>query len=156
MFIDIIAVLILGCLGLAILVYGLLMVKKGLSSKNWPVVSGKVVRAEVIRTRNSFDKDDRKKYFRPIIAYRYEIKEKEYESKFIIPNEGTKSYSNMTAAENLLKDYPLDSSVEVRYNPGDHSDACLVAGVSTFSLVLSAAGAALLLISFIGLVSILA
>ena len=120
--------LIQGFMGVAA-IYGVIKVrKKGIESKKWPTVEGKIVSSRVAREEDS----DGVSYGADI-SYSYNIEGSEYTSRtfhvgdFIIIGSGGLKGS----VERKVAKYPMWKTVEVFYNPDDRAQAVLEPGVPT-------------------------
>lgn len=113
--------------GVFILVAGIRNRKKAEESAAWPSVQGKIIRSW-IKTQESEDDDGFKTITHfPNWEYEYAASGTAYTSG-TIGFGGTRGYHREAEAEDALNQYPLNSTVQVFYNPSNPEEAVLVTG----------------------------
>jgi hypothetical protein len=105
----------------------------------WPAVSGTVVRSEVHEERDNTG-GVRSTSYRPIVEYAYRVGADEHRSAQIrlnVAKSGAKAWADSVTAK-----YPQGSTVKVRFDPGNPSNAALENPGSTSWYLLALAAAA--------------
>ncbi len=90
------------------------------SSKSWPSVSGTITRSE-IETRAEWDSKKKKtiKTYIPHINYTFYVKDREFRGTRV--SFGDYTSNSRMAVRVLIRDYPINKTVQVYYNPQDPS-----------------------------------
>lgn len=110
-------ILSLTCLGgIAITIWGWLILRSSQKIKNWPCVEGVIEESEP-----SSEHDD----LLPHIVYCYEVDGQALSSNFVFPS-GTQPLPEFTQA--YLKKYPVAAKVQVFYNPQQAEQSTLEPG----------------------------
>ncbi|PTL81195.1 DUF3592 domain-containing protein [Vitiosangium sp. GDMCC 1.1324] len=143
-------------LGLVMLLFGGMLVFGGAraiyrawASERWPVAKGSVLSSsvETLRSRRSVT-------FRPHVRYSYEVGSGHYTSD-IIAFAATDT-GNMEEAREYVGRFPAGSTVELHYEPGDPSVACLDCGRAGLpDYAVTVGGGALVLFAVSGLLELL-
>jgi hypothetical protein len=86
----------------------------GLSTKNWPTVTGRVLSSEIL-IRDNFLEPSKGKFFYPAISYEFRVGTKNYRSKrlgnFLVFS-GDKQF-----AENMVTRFGQNHQVKIYYHP---------------------------------------
>ena len=104
----------------------------GWESKNWPTVEGVVTSSRIdapSQSQSSSTKVASVSYI-PYVFYTYFIRNQEYEGFEIIS--GGYSFDNRAEAEEVLKRYPINESVQVYVHPEKNKKSVLETGTSGF------------------------
>ena len=122
-------------IGIFIMIAGIRNRKKAEESTSWPSVQGMVTNAWV-ETQEHEDEDGSKTITHfPRWEYEFAVSGKTYSSQNISFS-GTGGSRRETVARDGLKQYPLNSEVQVFYNPSNPEEAVLVPGTQgTMALV---------------------
>ena len=106
--------------GVALLFYGVGLVRDARACARWPTVQGRVLSAEAQVVNRQKDKST----YAPNVSYRYEVDGKEYESSrlTIVP----RNYSSRQWVNEILASYPVGGTVRVFYDPKDPGNCLLV------------------------------
>lgn len=99
--------------------------------RNWPVASGVILNAEVIRISRSGSSPS----FKPSVSYKYQVNGKEFTGKRV--SNVSRTYGNSADAEAVIADYTQSRQVSVYYNPQNPQDSVLKhqsGGISYFML----------------------
>jgi hypothetical protein len=113
-------VLFFGGLGIFLIVHSQVNKRKAQLSRNWPVAKGIITEAKIHMTEND---DDQVKYF-PTVRYTYQVGGQAYEGKLINFGSAREFNSHQKAAE-YLAEFPIDTEVNVFYNPEKPGEAVL-------------------------------
>jgi hypothetical protein len=97
--------------------------RRALASRKWPATTGTVVSIDML-----VEQTVREPLYVPKIRYRYCVNGVQYEGDALKDAPQRKFYSE-SAANALLHDYPVDSSITVFYDPQRPGDSLLVPGV---------------------------
>ena len=115
-------------LGLAILVAGLLLMRKrlimGLRSQSWPATNGVVISAERVFSGTSVE--DGEPTYNVKVEYSYMVDGREYHGDLIEPLPSLKSVEQ---AARVVDRYPPGAEVEIFFDPADPSQSLLVQGL---------------------------
>lgn len=124
---------------LVVFLMGRALTKQTRAMKKWPTTAGRIVRSEVITTvqHHSRPSSARGNYdvtmYHPRIVYSYEVGGDSFEGDDI----GWSTSANKpSVAEKQVKRYPLQSQVQVFYNPDDPAEATLSPAGSVIALIL--------------------
>jgi len=128
--------------GLMFYFFGLPPLKYAFESGSWPMTSGTITKSEV----ESWMKDGKSQYA-AVIKYRYQLEGKEYFSYNIGVNNSSGN-NNMSAAKEIVQDYPVGKVVDVFYDPELPDSAALIPGVRAGDVALAGG---MLLFAIIGL-----
>lgn len=109
--------------GLGLIVLGAVRYREGKASNGWTEVPAKVQSADMGRTKN---KTAGSRYHAHI-TYTYEVQGVSYTSR-LVGLAGQESGSE-SHAQNLLKQYPVGSTVKAYYDPAMPEKAVLIRGV---------------------------
>ena len=106
--------------GVAILIYGIGLVRDARTCASWPSVEGRIVSAEpqvVAREK------DRRTYA-PNVTYTYQVGGRNYESSrlTLVP----RNYSTLSSVQSVLAAYPAGNTVKVFHDPADAANCVLV------------------------------
>jgi hypothetical protein len=135
---------------LVMMLVGRLLSKQARAMRKWPRTAGRIVRSEVDTTmqrhsRPNMARDyDVKMYFARIV-YAYEVGGNSFEGDDIGWSVGADKPS---VAEKYVRRYPLQSSVQVFYNPDDPTQSTLAPSGTVFALVLWLIAAAVAFAAF--------
>ena len=116
--------------------------KYAYESESWPSTSGTVTKSEV----DSWMKDGKSQYA-AVIKYTYQVEGKEYISYNIGVNNSSAN-NNMSAAKDLVQEYPVGKTVDVFYDPELPDAAALKPGVRAGDIAIAGG---MLLFAIIGL-----
>lgn len=140
-------------MGVTWLVFTLNGMKLAEESAAWSSTTGTIVKTWMERDEQSDPDGQTEIYFKPHVQYSYDAPGGRYTSQRVdfgaIP-----SFNSSSRAEDYLDQYPLDSEIEVFYDPDDPGEAVLVreATGSTWSMIGSTA---LIIFSVVGWVGAL-
>jgi len=109
---------------LAWFIYSAIGFTKGLSTLGWPETQGKVITCYVKRVPSS--KGPSK--FQPVISYSYEINSVEYVSDRY---SSTMARGSSLWASEVISQHPVNSSIQVFYNPKNPKDSVLNPGLQS-------------------------
>lgn len=117
------------------------------ATNSWPCVKGKILDSKIMKIKDTSGADGATIY-RAKVHYSYSIDGKEYFSYNLKRGKiGSSSYnpqfdsSKRSSAENKIARYPINSMVDVFYNPSNYNEAILVRGFKLreyFSILLVA------------------
>jgi hypothetical protein len=122
--------------------FGLPPLKYAYESKSWPTTSGTITKSEV----DSWMKDGESRYG-AVIKYTYQVEGKQYDS-YKIGVSASSSNNNMSAAKDLVQEYPVGKTVDVFYDPEVPDSAALKPGVRAGDIAIAGG---MLLFSILGL-----
>ena len=90
------------------------------ASKSWPSVSGTITRSE-IETRAEWDSKKKKtiKTYIPHVNYTFQVKDRTFTGTRV--SFGDYRSNSRMAVRALIRDYPINKTVKVYYNPQDPS-----------------------------------
>lgn len=138
-----IAFIAIGVAMLCLWCYGALNIYPVLASRQWPSVTGKIIRSAVERSPGTYRTSAPSKT--AVIAYRYRTDGKVYSSDRVLWGNTTYHFG-FNEPEQLKRRYPVGKTVSVYYNPADPAQAVLerrarvldsgLVGFSSFVLLL--------------------
>jgi hypothetical protein len=110
--------------GLAVLIYGIGLVRDARACAHWPKVEGRVTSAEA----QVVAKEKNKTTYAPNVAYTYVVDGKRYESSrlTLVP----RNYVGLQQVQAVLAAYPVHGTVSVFYDPRDPAN-CVLVSVAT-------------------------
>lgn len=126
-------------------VYGKPLLDQAKASESWPTVAGQVLTSELDSHRS-----DGKTMYKPLVVYRYDVDDEEFESDRIWFGGGY-STNDRAAMQKIVKDYPVDSEVKVHYDPASPDVSVLLPGAFTSSYALFGGGMVALVLGGIAL-----
>ena len=131
--VDVVQVLssIVGAAIFGLLIYGSFKsVRKAWMSRNWQSVAGKITKSKVVSPSSSDNIiGDRSRGLQVQVEYLAEIEGVSRIGDAIHAGFMTQSYSRLKKAQSKADDYPVDKTIDVYYNPEDHSDLLLDPGL---------------------------
>lgn len=130
-------------IGIVLVLFGLLRIKKALAMTDWAQVPGKILSSE-LRTYWGAAEAGGTRY-EPRIEFEYEVEGKRYFSKR--RTYGRKARFSERAAQDIVKRYPAGKCVGVFHDPRNPKDAVLERGGAEFGTVLALLG--IMLIGFV-------
>lgn len=130
------AVVFLG-FGLVFLGKGLLLLWRGWATKEWPQTTGRVVYSG-IENRLSSDDNGYKTVYRARIRYTYDVKGEPFSSEGVRYKDVETSLR--AKIDQILREYPVGSEVEVFFNPGAPQESVLEPGVAAFDYIFLVVG----------------
>jgi hypothetical protein len=132
-------------IGIFIMLAGIRNRKKAEESTSWPSVQGRITNAWV-ETQEHEDEDGSKTITHfPRWEYEFAVSGMTYTSQNISFG-GTRGSNRESEAREGLKQYPLNSEVQVFYNPSNPEEAALVPGTQgTMAQVIFGGGLALIM-----------
>lgn len=119
-------VVALSAMALVTVLFGLALYRQAVQARGWPLVTGRVTRSELDQFQGRLSDDDKqtRTLYRPLIAYSYAFKGVTYSGSQ--ESLGAKVTSSSDSyARKLIAKYPLGTSVNVRVNPSNPSEAVL-------------------------------
>jgi hypothetical protein len=134
-------------IGLGITIFGGIKLLQAYESENWPQVEGKIVKSEI---KIGERRDEGRTYtvYSPAIEYKYVVNDEEYSNNQISSGFDQSSRSR-SSAESRLRPYPLNSSVNVYYNPEAFHDSRLEVGADFSNYIVTGIGLIFFLVSFV-------
>jgi len=110
---------------------------RGQQAASWPVVGGTITRARVESRKQRmgntlYRQASKSTYYRPDLAYRYEVNGKTFEGKRARFGERAGWDKDAAAMKRLIDPYPEGHAVQVRYDPARPGEAVLTAGAGAF------------------------
>lgn len=124
--IDFIIQILLSIVGLGIVIYNIILIKKGQQTLNWIEVKGLITKSE-IGILESFRKRAFERCYIADIEYDFEVIGRKFHSNqaFI----GDKIYiSGKSRAQKTLEMFPLNCTVSVFVNPDNYNESVLIRG----------------------------
>ncbi|HSW84283.1 MAG TPA: DUF3592 domain-containing protein [Usitatibacter sp.] len=110
---------------------------------SWPTVPGEVIHSDTEDQESEPDGDgSTTTRYRAWVRYRYEVKGKAYVGRNV--SRGFEWHWLEWTAKLVARRYPESKRVRVRYRPADPEDSTLESGVTLASIVVLAAGIALI------------
>jgi len=111
--------------------------RRGQQAASWPVVSGTITRARVEARKQRmgntlYRQASRSTYYRPALAYRYEVNGATFEGRRAQFGERIGWDKDAAAMKRLIDRYPEGQPVQVRYDPARPQEAVLAAGTGPF------------------------
>ncbi len=105
--------------GVALLIYGIGLVRDARACAGWPTVQGRVLSSEAQMVSRQKDKST----YAPNVSYRYEVDGKEYQSSrlTIVP----RNYRGQQWVTEILASYPVGGVVVVHYDPKEPANCML-------------------------------
>ena len=139
-------------MGILIMIHGIRNRKKAEESTSWPSVQGTITRAWIEVQEHRDDDGDRTIRHYPRWEYEFVVSGMTYTGQNI-DFSGTQSSMSESKAREELEQYPLNSEVQVFYNPSDPGEAALEPGLEgTMTLIIYGGGlAGLMVIIVVGL-----
>ena len=125
-------------IGIAAVALGIWMRYKTLQALSWPAVDGEIIRSEV---ESDSDGDSS-----PRVTYRYQVGKKFYESSQI---SFVGHSASSSAARALVERYPLNSRVQVYYDPDSPKSAVIEREPNNIWIGVIATGAVFAIIAFL-------
>lgn len=104
--------------------YGWRTLKKNKIAAKWPTVPGVIISAELASYVKYDDDGDASTMYSPLITYEYEVDGQVYTNNRVRVQAFLATNMQSVSAKKL-EDYPVDSSVEVHYDPFNPEDALL-------------------------------
>ncbi len=124
--VDFIILILLSTVGLGLVVYNLILIKKGKQTSTWLEVKGQITKSEIGISQNP-TKESFETYYRSDIEYEYEVTGKKYKSDQAYL--GDKVYlTSKEKAEKTLKMFPINQTVSVFVNPDNYAESVLIKG----------------------------
>ncbi len=125
-------------IGIAAVALGIWMRNKMLQALSWPAAEGEIIRSEV-----EWDSDCDSS---PRVTYRYQVGKKFYESSQI---SFVGRSASSTAAQAIVDRYPLNSRVQVYYDPDSPKSAVIEREPNNIWLGIIATGAVFAVVAFL-------
>jgi len=106
--------------GIAVLIYGIGLVRDARNSGRWPSVDGRISGAEPLVV----GREKSQRTYAPNVTYSYVVGGKSYESSrlTLVP----RNYSTLSGVQAVLAQYPVGGTVKVFHDPSDPSNCVLV------------------------------
>jgi hypothetical protein len=132
--------LIFCAIGVALLIYGIGLVRDARNCATWPSVEGRIMSAEAQVV--SREKDRRT--YAPNVTYAYVVDGKNYEGRRVtlVP----RNYSQLSAVQAALAPYSPGATARVFHHPTDHGNSVLIARPTGTEWAYPLAGAVFLVI----------
>lgn len=111
-------------IGIVIIVISIRARKKAEASQNWPSAQGQIIATEIKKDVSEDAEGYTTTTYKPVITYSYNVMGQTYQSDKIAFGMTT-SYGRMAKAQEVLDQYPLDSPVNVYYDPDNPAEAVL-------------------------------
>jgi hypothetical protein len=123
---DIIILILFSILGFGIIIYNIILIKKGHETLNWIEVKGLITKSELGILRQS-GQTSLDYCYRADIEYDFEVIDKNFHSRQAFL--GDKIYtSGKSKAKTTLKMFPVNHAVSVFVNPDNYSESVLIRG----------------------------
>jgi len=133
------AVMLLIVVSLLMLMFSRVFTKQVNAMKKWPTTSGRIIRSDVTTTLQRHRRPYRSNgdynvtMYVPRIVYSYEVGGHDYQGDEV----GWSTTSNRRAvAEKQIKRYPLQTQVQVFYNPDNPAEATLSTSIGMLPVIL--------------------
>jgi hypothetical protein len=133
------AVMLLIVVSLLLLMFSRVFTKQASAMKKWPTTAGRIIRSDVTTTQQQHRRPNRSSgdynvtMYVPRIVYSYEVGGHAYEGDEV----GWSTSSNKrSVAEKQVKRYPLQSQVQVFYNPDNPVEATLSTSIGVLPVIL--------------------
>jgi hypothetical protein len=124
--VDLFALILLSTVGLGLIIYNIILIKKGQQTLNWIETQGQITKSEIGISRNLSD-GSVEAYYRANIEYEYEVHGKKYISDQV--HLGDKIYlSYKYKAKKILNMFPIFHTVSVFVNPDNYAESVLIKG----------------------------
>ncbi len=124
--IDFIILIILLTIGLGLIIFNMILIKKGKQTLNWFEVKGSIKKSEIIQVNMNPSVDYTENYYRSSIEYEYEVFDIKYLSNQAYL--GDIISSNRSKAQETVKMFPINKIVTVFVNPDNHTESVLIRG----------------------------
>lgn len=124
--IDFVILIILLTIGLGVIIFNIILIKKGEQTLNWFEVKGSIKKSEIIQVNMNSTLDYTENYYRASIEYEYEVFGIKYLSNQAYL--GDIIYSNKSKAQETVKMFPIFKTVTVFVNPDNHIESVLIKG----------------------------
>jgi hypothetical protein len=121
--IDSIILILLLIIGLGIIIFNIILIKKGEQTLNWFEVKGSIKKSEVNMNPSL---DFTQNYYKTSIEYEYEVFGIKYLSNQAYL--GDVISSNKSKARETVKMFPINKTVTVFVNPDNHTESVLIKG----------------------------
>lgn len=113
--------------GIFATIYGVRNRRKGSASQSWPSARGVITNAWIQESTDTDEEGYTSTSYTPKWEYQYKIGQETYTSGRISFG-GVTGYGRQKRAQEELDRFPVNSQVQVYYDPEKHSDAVLVRG----------------------------
>jgi len=124
--VDFILLILSSIAGLGIIIYNVILMKKGQQTLNWIETQGQITKSEIGISQNSTI-DSFETHYRANIEYEYEVFGKKYFSDQAYL--GDKIYhGDSDKAKKVLKMFPIFHTVVVYVNPDNYAESVLIKG----------------------------
>ena len=120
--------IIFGAVGIAVTLWGVVVLKNAKASASWSSVQGEVTESRVVSDTKRKSDGRRETYYRANVIYRYEIETTEYTCNKV--SFGEVSTDRTSLAHEVVKRYPTGKEVQVYYDPKNPEKAVLETGVN--------------------------
>ncbi len=121
------------CVGLGLIIFGVLSIKTAKDSETWPSVQG-----VILDSRIAINHGDDSTTYGADVSYRYAVEGHKYKGDKVTVSE--MSTSSQTRASKIVQRYPIGKKVPVYYNPKESEDSVLETGLSDGSWLLPGIG----------------
>ncbi len=132
--------------GVALVLWGARSKKKAGASLQWPATSGTITASEVRQGTNTDEDGLTTYYYFPHVEYSYSIAGQTFNSKQISFG-GRQGFNSPTNVQTIVAKYPINSIVQVFYNPQKQAEAVLERVAGGGAKVASIMGIIVLVIS---------
>jgi hypothetical protein len=123
--VDFIILILSLTLGLGIVIYNIILIKKGQQTLNWIEVKGLISKSEM-GILESISLESFQRCYRANIEYDFEVIGRNFHSKQAFL--GDKIYSGKSKAKKTLEMFPLNHTVSVFVNPDNYNESVLIKG----------------------------
>ncbi|HUL75174.1 MAG TPA: DUF3592 domain-containing protein [Vicinamibacterales bacterium] len=142
-------------LGTAALVRAAWLWHRGRQAASWPIASGTVTRARVVSRKlrmgsTTYRQASKSTYYRPDLAYRYEVGGASFEGMRVRFGERTGWDKDHDKMARIVAPYTEGHAVQVRYDPARPQNAVLEAGPAPYLLTILLFAAVCLALSLAG------
>ena len=111
-------------IGIVIIILSIRARKKAEASQSWPAVPGQIISAEIKKDISEDADGYTTTMYKPIVTYSYNVMGQAYQSSKMAFGMTT-SYGRTAKAQEVLDQYPLNSTVNVYYDPENPAEAVL-------------------------------
>lgn len=124
---DNIVLILLLTIGLGIIIFNIILIKKGEQTLNWFEVRGSIMKSEMIQVNMNPSRDYFEYFYRASIEYEYEVFGIKYLSNQAYLGDVISS-NDKSKAQETVKMFPVNHTVSVFVNPNNYTESVLIKG----------------------------